>query len=576
MFGNYFKYAVRYLLKNSVFSIINISGLTVGLASFLLIINFVQYELSYDSFIKEKENVYRVNLLRKKTGTQASAVGPPVGPEMKAQLSGIEYYLRFRHADDVLLRIGEEEFYEDRVFYADSSFLEVFTFDLLAGNRQTALMRKNTALISSDLARKYFGDEDPLGQIITLDDQLELTVTGVVAKPASPSHLDFNMIISLETFETPAGYPVTLQTWSWASFPTYLKLLKGVNPDELSAKFEDFVVSNMGEDRARNYGFVLQPISDIHLYSRDISERNGMPTNCDIKYVQVLSAIAFLILGLAIFNFANLSTTLSLKRAKEVGVRKTLGGHRSTMFWQYMVEAFLISLISTVLAITSLEIFSGSLAYVFGVELDILSYLTGYWYTVFLIVVLVGFLGGSYPALFLSRLLPVKALQERTANGANRFNIKAWLVGAQFFITIALVVSSLVIKDQMRFLREKDLGYDKEQIIALKVEGEALSGTYMRARRQLLLNPNVVTVTASSNLLDGKHPSVPVVDESNSEEPYRINLFSGHYDYTKTLGLTLMEGRDFSDEFFNDSTAFIINEAAVRMFGWTDSAIGKK
>ncbi|MEM6525751.1 MAG: ABC transporter permease [Bacteroidota bacterium] len=576
MFGNYLKYAVRYLLKNSVFSIINISGLTVGLASFFLIMSFVQYELSYDHYVEDKEDVYRVNLLRKKTGTQAAAVGPPVGPALKAQLPGIKDYVRLRHADNVLVRIGEEEFYENKIFYVDSTFLKVFTFDLLAGDANTALKQKNEVIISSSLARKYFGDRDPLGQIISIDNQLQLTVVGVAATPDTPSHFEFGMVISFETFQTPAGYPVTLETWGWASFPTYVKLESGSNPGELSANFDDFMARNMGAERARNYGLVLQPISDIHLYSRNISERNGMPTNGDIKYVQILLAIAFLILGLAIFNFANLSTTLSLNRVKEVGVRKTQGGFRTSMFWQYMTEAILISLFATILAIACLEVFSGSLSYVFGTELSIITYLMNSWHQILIIVLVVGFLGGAYPALFLARLLPAEALQENVKKGTQKFNVKRWLVGGQFFITIALLVSSLVVRDQMQFLREKDLGYAKDQIIGLKIEGETLSNTYLQIRERLLLNPNISSVTASSNLLDGLHPSVPITDKNNAEEPYRINLFSGHYDYAKTLGLNLVEGRDFSDQFSNDSSGFIINEAAVKMFDWKDSAVGKK
>lgn len=284
MLSNYIKYAFRYVRKNRSFSVINISGLTIGLASFFLIINFVQHELSYDNYVEGKQQVYRVNLLRKSTNGVAAAVGPPVGPALKEQLPGIEHYVRFRHADNVLVRIGDDEFYENKIFYVDSTFLDVFTFGLQHGDKATALNEKNSVIISSELSRKYFGDMDPIGQIMLLDDQLELLVTGVVEKPSTPAHFEFSMAISFSTFEAPVGYPVTLQTWGWASFPTYIKLEKGVNPSELTSQFEKFVSVNMGEDRAKNYGLLLQPISEIHLYSRDISERNGMPTNGDIKY----------------------------------------------------------------------------------------------------------------------------------------------------------------------------------------------------------------------------------------------------------------------------------------------------
>lgn len=576
MLTNYIKYALRYFWKNKAFSLINVTGLTVGLACFLLIINFVQHELSYDDYVEDAENVYRVNLVRKNTGAKAAAIGPPMGPAMKVQMPEIDTYVRIRHADNVLIRIGEEEFYENGVFYVDSTFLDIFTFPLLKGDEATVFNRKNKVLLSHALANKYFPGQDPIGEVISLDDDLELQVTGVVGVPSTPSHFEFDMLISFETFEVPFGYPVTLDSWGWTSFPTYVRLHDDVNPEQVNAKFNDFIGRNMNERAAEALDMELQSISDIHLYSKDISERDGIPNKGDIKYVTILFAIALLILGLAVFNFANLSTTLSLKRVKEVGVRKTLGAYRASIFWQYSMEAFLISLVSCILAVTVLEVFSNSLAAIFGAELRLVQFLITNWHYALGLVLIVGFLGGAYPAIFLSQYLPVKALKNKVSDPSNRFSLKSILVGLQFFITIGLVVSSITIKEQMQFLREKELGFNHEQVIALQIEGETLSETYALTRQRLLLNPNVLSVTASGNLFDGQNGSVPVVDHENEEESFRISLFGGHYDFIKTMDLEMIEGRDFSEQFANDSSGFILNEAAVKMLGWKESALGKE
>lgn len=576
MLKNYVKYAFRYLVKNKVFSFINIAGLTVGLASFLLIINFVQYELSYDQYIDDIDDVYRVNLVRNATGTKAAAIGPPMGPTMKAEFPEVESYVRFRHANDVLVRIEDDEFYENSIFYVDSTFLDVFTFPLIKGSRKDALVGKNTVVITQDLANKYFADEDPIGQIIQLDDQLDLKITGVLGESATPSHFEFSMLISFETFEVPYGYPVTLESWGWTSFPTYLKLHKGADPASVSAKFNDFIKTHMSENAAEAISMELQPVSKIHLYSKDVAERDGIPAKGDIKYITILSAIAFLILGLAIFNFTNLSTILSLRRVKEVGVRKTLGAYRQTVFWQYAIESLIISALSLILAVTCLEVFSGTVSTIFDAPLNILSYLSTNWYQVVLLTLLVGFAGGAYPAIILSKYSPVKALKSRMNTKSSGMSIKSVLVGLQFFITIALVAGSVVINDQMEFMRSKDLGFDQERVIVLQAQGETLTERYPLAKQRFSQNPYVQTVTASGNMFDGQNGSVPVIDHQDEEADHRISLFGANYDFGKTMALEFIEGRDFSEEFANDSSGFILNEAAVKMFGWEDSPLGKE
>ncbi len=575
MINNYIKYALRYLIKNKTFTLINILGLSVGLASFLLIINFVQYEQSYDGYIDDVEDVYRVNILRKNTGAKAAAISPPMAPTMKSDFPEIESYVRFRHANRVLVTIGEEEFYNTKVFYADSSFLDIFSFPVVSGIRDEALDRKNTAIVSKSTADKYFKDKDPIGQIIYID-QVPIEVTAVVGEPATPSHFEFEMLISFQTFEVPYGYPVTLESWGWASFPTYLKLRPNTDVANLQAQFGDFIARNMSEQSANALALELQPVSEIHLYSKDISERDGIPAKGDIQYVTILFSIALLIICLAIFNFTNLSTSLSLRRVKEVGVRKTLGAQRQMVFWQYFTESLVLTAVSFVLAVTCLEVFNDFFNQLFQVPIEITDHVIEYWYFALALTLIVGLAGGAYPVVFLSKYSPVKALKSRGVSHGKNFGLKTVLVGVQFLITIGLVAGSLVINDQMSFMRNKDLGFNKEQVIAMQVPGDVLSSKFQLAKQRLLSNPYVKSVSVSGNLFDGQNGSVPVVDQDNEEEPYRISLFGGHYDFAKTMDLKFVEGRDFSKEFANDSSGFILNEAAVKMFGWKESALGKQ
>lgn len=575
MLKNYIKYALRYLVKNKTFSLINILGLTIGIASFLLIINFVQYERSYDGYIKNIENVYRVNILRKNTGTRAAAISPPMAPAIQAEFPEVGSYVRFRHANRVLVKVAEEEFYNNKVFYVDSTFLDIFTFPLIAGERKTALKKKNTVIISQNTASKYFNEENAIGSIIEIEN-IPLEVTAVVGNPSSPSHLEFDMLISFQTFEVPVGYPVTLNSWGWASFPTYLKLKPNTIAANLQSQLDDLIARNMSERAAQTLRLELQPVSEIHLYSQDISERDGIPAKGDIDYVIVLFTIALLIIGLAIFNFTNLSTTLSLRRVKEVGVRKTLGAQRNMVFWQYFIESLALTAASFILAVMLLEVFNDQFDQLFNAPIQIINTLEEWWYFALILIILIGMAGGAYPAFFLSRYSPVNALKNKDTNQNKPFSFKTILVGLQFVITIALVAGSLVVNDQMGFMRNKDLGFNKEQLLALQVPADALVSKYDLARQKLLSNPFVESVSISGNLFDGQNGSIPVVDMGNEDEAYRIALFGGHYDFAKTMNLEFVEGRDFSENFANDSSGFILNEAAVRMFGWKDSAIGKE
>ncbi len=575
MVSHFIRYAIRYFWRNKLFTLINMGGLTIGLSCFMIIINYVQYELSYDDFHNDSELLYRVNIVSKRTGNKAAAIGPPMGPAMQAEFPEVESFVRLRHADDVLVSYKDVEFFEKKVFYVDSSFFSLFNFKLEHGNPKSVLSEINTAVISKEIAKKYFGDERAIGQVIKLDNDRDLTITGVVSTSDSPSHFKFDILVSFASFVVPDGYPVTLDSWGWVSFPTYVKLAPNTDQTTVNAKFDDFILKHMGEEGRDRLSLQLQPLSEAYLHSKDVIERNGIETKGDINYVIILVAIAFSILMIATFNFANLATSLSLKRVKEIGVRKVLGAERKVVFLQHCTEALSLVLISFLLALTCLEIFNSVLINLFNAQFNLFSNLQTNWSYYVVVILLIGLAGGLYPAVRLSGFSPVRALKNSVSIPGQGLSIKTLLIGTQFIISILLVVASIVINDQMRFLRNRDLGYDKENVVGLRMGSDVLAQRYTTTKQQLLARPYVSSVTMSDDYFDGLNGSVPVRERNNEESDFRISLFSGHYDFTETLGITLLEGRDFSEEFANDTTGFLLNESAVKMFGWEDSAIGK-
>lgn len=579
MLKNYIKFAFRFLTRHKLYTVINLAGLTLGLASCLLILSYVQREISYDSFHEQPENVYRVNIQsRGETEVRkASAVSPPMGPALKEEMPAIKSSVRLRHANNVLVRIGQDQFYEDRVFYVDSTFFDVFSFPLVSGDPNSVLDEKHSAVISQELAEKYFAGKDPIGQPLSINDDLEVRITGVMGHAPAKSHLQLAMLISFSSFEVPHGYPVTLDSWAWTSFPTYVRLHKGSNAQSLKPGLHRFLASHMGEETAERVSLFLQPVTDIHLKSKDITERDGTAPKGDITYTYGLLAIAFLILGIAVFNFANLSTTVSLKRVREIGVRKTLGARQSTVFFQHLTESMLLAIGSFIVGVTLLEVFSAPLSALLQTDLEIPADAHREnlgWYAI--LIICVGLAGGLYPSVFLSAYSPVKALKGKLNVKTSKFDIRNALVVFQFFITIGLIAASLVVSRQLNFMKEKDLGFDRNRIIAVQMVGEELGQRYSTTRQELLQNPYVEAVTAAGNLFDGQNGGVPIQELGEDESRSRISLFGVHYGFGRLMDLEFMAGRDFSEEHANDSSHFILNESAVRMFGWKDNPIGKQ
>jgi putative ABC transport system permease protein len=571
--------ALRHARKFKTYSLINIAGLALGFASSIAILHFVSGEFSYDDFHHRSDNVYRLNTVTETpTGVQVQAAGTPLlAPTLMSDIPEVEAAVRLRHADDVLVEIGEKRFHETKVFYADSNFFKVLTFPLAQGNSNTALKEINTAVITTEFAKKYFGDQDPINKTIKVDNIL-VQVSGVTL-PAGKSHFEFDILISFETFTPPKGASVSLASWAWTSFPTYVRLREGSDAANVEKKFPAFINKYRPAEDARKINYQLQPIKDVYLHSRNILERDGISTKGDYTYTIGLAAIAAVIMCIACFNFANISTALAIYRVKETGVKRSLGSSRSEIFFQFIFESIFNAAFSLLLGIIILQVGIPKLENLFGTVLSLTLTAHLKWFPLYIVLVLfIGCLGGLYPAIILSGLKPQLALKGKNAfyQGHGKPSFKKAIIVFQFFATAALIAASLSIKRQIDFVRSKDLGYNKEGIIVFHVPDEQMRKLYPSLRDKLSANATVLGVSASRDLFDGQQGITDVEEVGRSEDPHMISMFRMYPNFVETMGMKIVMGRMFKEPFV-DSSSFILNEAAVKMFGWNKKdVIGKK
>jgi putative ABC transport system permease protein len=573
------QFALRFALRYKSYSFINIAGLALGLASSIAIMHFVSDEFSYDEFHYLPDNVYRLNTVTQtSSGEQVQAAGTPLlAPTLMSDMAEVEAAVRLRHADDVLIEVNGEKFHENKVFYADSNFFKVLSFSLSQGNSNTALKEINTAVITTEFASKYFGEESPINKTILVNTIL-VKITGVTL-PVSKSHFRFDILISFETFTPPKGAPVQLTSWEWTSFPTYVRLKPSALASEVEGKFPAFIKKYRSPEDAKLVNYQFQPIKDIYLHSRSILERDGISTKGDYNYVIGMAAIAALILGIACFNFINLSTALSIYRVKETGLRRALGSSRSGIFSQFILESILTAAFSLLLGILILQVGITKLETLLDADLSLTIATHLKWLPVYgSLVILIGFLGGLYPAAFLSRLNPQDALKGKDALhlSGKRLSIQKVIIVFQFFVTAALIATSFTVNKQMSYLLSKDLGFNKEDVIVIHIPDDDMRKHFSALRNKLYENAVVRGVSAGRDLFDGQQGILGVTETGNSEESHAVNMFRVYPNFIETMGLELVTGRTFTEQ-PGDSGSFILNEAAVKMFGWKkNDVLGRK
>ena len=590
MLRNYLKIAYRNLLRSKAFSAINIVGLSFGLATCLIIGLFILDELSFDRFHEKADRIVRVTFRANMSGNKIneSNVMPPTAKTLQRDYPEVLEATRLRQGRAFILAKDDKVFKENGVAFVDSNFLQVFTFPLVKGNPKTALFRPNTLVISEKMAQKYFGDEDPIGKTLKSKNYDELLqVTGVMAEWPTHSHFHFDFLIAMAGLDE-----AKVDSWMQSEFYTYLVLPEGYDYQKLQAKLPRVVEKYMGPEvkqafgmnyaefrqKGNELGLQLQPLTDIHLHS-DFDYDLG-PSG-DVRYVYIFGAIALFMLLIACINFMNLSTAGASKRAREVGIRKVMGSEKSTLVGQFLLESIMLTAVALVLAVGLVWLalpFFNNLA---DKNLT-LSFTAMPWLLpgLLLLGLVVGILAGSYPAFFLSSFKPISVLKGgsnagRFASGRRSIGLRGTLVVVQFCISIILIVGTTVVYQQLQFIQNVKLGYDKEQVLVLQ-------GTYRLGqneqlfRKQLMQDSRVVDATVS-----GYVPAGPTFN--NNFMVYgddKVNEFTKgiRYDvdenYIPTLGMTMAAGRNFSSEFGTDSSAIILNETAAREMGWGKDAIG--
>jgi putative ABC transport system permease protein len=577
MFKNYLKIAFVNLKKYKVFSFINIFGFAIGMACCVLITAYVFHELSYDKFHEKADRIYRLRSELKIAGDDLDIPksSPPMADYLVQNYPEVIEAVRFRRIGRVPVRYRNVQYYEDHLFFADNSVFDIFTFPMVEGDPQTALHAAHSIVITEDMAKKYFGSDEPMGKLLNINNQFDFTVTGIMKNVPNNSHFICDMLCSFEAFAQENKRE--MQNWLSINNYTYILLEEGADHKRLELKFPEMIGKNVGALLKYVKGemiLTLQPLTRIHLHSNLMQEISG---NSNIIYVYIFSAIALFILAIACFNFMNLSTARSAKRAKEVGLRKVLGAHRGRIIRQFLSESVLYSFLSLIVALILVDFALPLFQSLSGIELGI-DYAKNMWLLPSLIVlaVFVGLIAGSYPAFFLSAYQPVHVLkgQSKADPRGNRF--RSVLVIVQFSISVILIIGTIIVFSQLHFMKNRRLGFHKEQTVVIPISDESTSESLRPIKQELLNHTGILSVAASSHVPGQTTYVNPFVPEGFSLEQmqYMGELYIDH-DFIPSMGIDIITGRNFSEEFKTDtSQSVIVNEAAVKKFGW-DNPLGK-
>lgn len=576
MFKNYFKIAVRNLLKYKMFSFINISGLAVGMACCIVIFLFVQYELSYDKYHKNAKEIYRI------TNEQIGATTVNttyfssgwMAPNLINDFPGILDAVRIYYYRGTINHDNKR--FSELFSFVDNSFLDIFTFPLVKGDKKTALLEPNTAVISEEYAQKYFGGDDPIGKVLTLDNKLDFTITGILKNIPYNSHLRYNLVVSytslkyiLKPEDYEKGYNIV---------HTYLLLNKNASPEEIDDKLYDFVVKYKTESYAKISQYSLQPLTSIYLNSDLMIDR---ARTGDIVYSYLLSIIAFLILTIACVNFMNLSTARASLRAKEVGMRKVVGANRGQLIRQLLTESVFLSSIALIFAIVIAQLFlplfnslaDKHLSLDFGKNQQL-------YVSMAVLVVTVGIFSGSYPGVFLASFNPVDTLKggQKRSELTGVF-IRKGLVIFQYTLSLVMIIGTFVILSQLDYISNKNLGFNKENVINITIQkSKSFSPRFEAFRNELLQNPNIIDVIPSGTT-PGQYEGYPVSVQPegfSKDEQFkftRLEVSESFYDF---YGIEIVAGRSFSPDISTDAMeSVMLNETAVKKIGW-DDPLGKE
>ena len=573
MFKNYFKIAWRNITRHKAYSALNIAGLSIGMACSILILLWVQDELSYDRFNANANELYRLTC---NAGDFKAAVTPAGMAEgLQNRMPEIKSTVRLSKPSINLLEVGDRKFEEKRGFFVDSNFLQVFSYKLLKGNAAMALQRPDAILITEDMAKKYFGNEEALGKIIRKDNSDNCIVTGILENAPSNSHLQFDFILPISSIAN-TDDDVKNKTWGNFNYYTYIQLNKNVPPS--SVAFSKLIPQIQKIFKEHNPGlnadFHLQPLTDIHLHS-DL--QIDLPGKGNVQYVNIFFIVALFIITVACINFMNLATARSERRAKEVGLRKVVGAGRTQLIIQFLGESLIISFFSLLVAIGIVYALLPAFNHLADKRLTIHLFDGKLFLSLIAIAFVTGILSGSYPALFLSGFKPIKVLKGKIKIGGSNLLFRNSLVVTQFVVTIILLAGTAVVYKQLNFIKDKNLGFDKSNLLYIPMTGD-IWGKQQALKSTLMQNPLTSNFSIISDLptalitgtvdvmWEGKAPNSQIVIPSIDVDENFIDVFK----------MQMATGRSFSTAFKGDSSNYVINEKAMQLMGMNiHNAVGK-
>lgn len=584
MFRNYLSVALRNLRRHPAYSLINIAGLAIGMATCILILLYIQDELSYDRYHPHADRVYRIVDDIESGGQTVQTAGTPTGwgPALKRDFPEIELVVRLRGTESAwLVDLGNTIYYERKVIWAGSDLFEMFSIPLAAGDQSVALAEPYSMVISEELAFKYFGDEEAIGNAVNLDNRWDFTVTGVMKNIPTNSHMRPDMFVSYSTMTAiQSGWD--LDDWEYhRNLYTYVRLRENVSPSDFEAKLPAFLERHAG-DRYREAGISLrpslQPLVDIHLYSNRESEHEP---NGDIRYVALFMAIAFLVLIIACINFINLATARSEMRAREVGVRKVLGANRMQLIRQFLGESVLMAGLAAVLAVILVHLALPSVNEIAGKQLALP--ITDWRVLAALVLgtTLIGLVAGSYPAAYLSGFLPAEVMKGSPKTGKKGLGMRQMMVVTQFSMSIFLLASTAVIHDQLDYIQTKRLGFNKEHVMVVPIVGSPQLPNTPVLKQRLSGLPGVVGIATTTGVPGMRAlPAFGVRPEGMRPEDH-LMMATLHVDehFLDVMNIDVVAGRNFSPDWGTDTTGgVLLNETAVRSLGWgaPADAIGRQ
>lgn len=583
MLNNYIKIAFRNIMRQKGYSFINISGLGVGMAACILILLNVQDELSYDKYHDKSDRIYRVTREWKNADGETSLhlghVAPPFAPLLKNDFEGIVLNaVRFNSGYGPLMSYGDTKIVENRYFWVDADVFEVFSWEMINGDPQSALVEPNSLVLTQTTAKKYFKDEDPLGKTMTFNNfgfEVEMKVTGVVEDVPLNSHFKFDILASFQTLENFIGAQNMMSNFGSNNYATYLLFPEGYNIEDFRSQLPDFSEKHLGPTNSgapvwdRNQ-LHLMKIGDIHLHSHLDSE---IEANSDIAYVYIFAIIAILTLVIACINFMNLATAKSARRAQEVGLRKVMGAFRMALVRQFITESILFAILALVLAIgivylalpTFNDFISKDLSLDLTENLFVLFLLIG-------ITIFVGVVAGSYPAFYLSSFQPASILKGEHKSTRRTVNLRSILVVLQFCISIVLIIGVGIVQDQLEYMRTKKLGFDQDNMLILP-SNQQIYDKFESIKQQLEAKDGIIDVTLASRIPSGRlldsQGAQAEIDGEIKRINFRIADIHVDHDYLTNFGVDFVAGRNFDHDIASDSSqAFILNEAAVSAIGW--------